>query len=266
MHKEYIYENNISNTAILFIHGILESPNQFEDFIEALDNKFTVFNVLLPGHGKSGKDFARSSMNEWSKYIEDAVLSLENKYDNIIIVAHSMGTLLAIEIYNKHPEKIKVLFLLAVPLHIKLSFSGAINGIKVALNKVKSSDIIAIEAKKAYSIDNKSIVTYIYWIPRYIELYIKCRQARAILRKIEVPTIIYQSKKDEFVRRKSIRYFKGKENFEPYELTKSRHFYYDKNERSIMIKRLINYINSIKWKKWVYKKYRNKKITYIHLW
>lgn len=246
MHKEYIYENNNSNTAVLFIHGILESPNQFGDFIEALDNKFTIFNVLLPGHGKGGKDFARSSMKEWSKYIENVVSKLENKYDNIIIVAHSMGTLLAIETYNKHPEKIKTLFLIAVPLHIKLSFSGAINGLKVAFNKVKSNDSIAIEAKKVYSIDNKSIFTYISWVPRYIELYIKCKQARGMIREIDIPTIIYQSKRDEFVRRKSIDYFKKQENFEVYELSKSRHFYYDKNERSIIIKRLVNYINTIK--------------------
>ena len=52
MHKEYkrIVEN--SPKALLFIHGILGTPNHFAPFIPLVPENLSVYNLLLDGHGK----------------------------------------------------------------------------------------------------------------------------------------------------------------------------------------------------------------------
>ena len=41
-----------SDTAVLFIHGIIGTPNYFNRFIPLIPEDWTVCNLLLDGHGK----------------------------------------------------------------------------------------------------------------------------------------------------------------------------------------------------------------------
>ena len=86
-----------AKTAILFIHGIIGTPDQFNDLIPFVRKDISVYNILLDGHGKGVRDFASTSMKKWEKQVENAVEELALKHERIIIVGHSMGTLFAIE-------------------------------------------------------------------------------------------------------------------------------------------------------------------------
>ena len=110
MHREYkrIIEN--SKKVILFIHGILGTPNHFECFISLVPDNISVYNVLLDGHGKGVKEFSKTSMKKWKKQIDDIVNELCSSHEEIYIVAHSMGCLLALEQSVKN-SKISKMFL-----------------------------------------------------------------------------------------------------------------------------------------------------------
>ena len=93
----FLYENKESNTMVIFVHGILEGPKQFRKFTEVVYNKgFSYSAILLDGHGGSGKKFANSSMKKWINSVEKEILKYKDKYENIILVGHSMGGLLSI--------------------------------------------------------------------------------------------------------------------------------------------------------------------------
>ena len=72
-HKEYINIHEDSTTAILFIHGIVGTPNHFNDFIPLIPKTFSVYNMLLDGHGKGVKDFSKTSMEKWKIQVDSVV-------------------------------------------------------------------------------------------------------------------------------------------------------------------------------------------------
>lgn len=53
-HREYVRIVPGAKTAVLFMHGIVGTPNHFRDLLPLVDlvpDDWSVYNVLLPGHG-----------------------------------------------------------------------------------------------------------------------------------------------------------------------------------------------------------------------
>ena len=240
-HKEYIRVKKEANTAVLFIHGILGSPRHFDDFIKNMPENISVYNMLLKGHGKGVKDFAKASMKEWKKQTAKLSEKLCREYDNVIIAAHSMGTFFAMEEAVKHPDKIKHIFLLQSPLKIAVKPMAFVNTFKVFFN------IMDDEASRAYKNShsiklNMRLWEYIGWIPRYLELFKESKDSRSAILKLKTPCSIYQSAKDELVSKKSVKYIPDKPNIKLYVLENSTHFIYDKNDFSRM---LLNFVRIV---------------------
>ena len=229
-HKEYVRLNENSNIAVLFIHGIVGTPNHFNEFVFLVPESFSVYNMLLDGHGKGVKDFSKASMKKWESQVSSVVEELSLKHEKIYIVAHSLGTLLAIEqaIIN---EKVSKLFLLAVPLRLSLKLKMINNSLKVYFDKIRPDDYVALAAKKCYGIEkDKNPFHYIGWIPRFFELYAKMRQTRKAVSLINTACLVYQSANDEMVSSRSKKYFENMPNVFVNELKKSSHSYYDKDD------------------------------------
>ena len=218
-HKEYIRICDNSTVAVLFIHGILGTPNHFRELVSFVPKTISVYNLLLDGHGKSVKDFSKTSLT----------------HEKIYIVAHSLGTLLAIEQAVKN-KKICRLFLLAVPLRLSVKIKMLINSLKVYFDKISSNDYQALAAKKCYGIaQDKNPFHYIGWIPRFLELFAKIRQTRKLIPLIRINCAVYQSCKDEMVSRRSIKYIRNNPYILVNELNKSGHYYYDKEDFDFLI-------------------------------
>ena len=118
-HEEYVRIVPGAKTAVLFIHGIVGTPNHFQDLIPLINvvpEDYSVYNVLLDGHGGTVDDFAKTSMEKWHMQVWGIFEQLSRTHERVILVAHSMGTLFSIQLAIAHPEKVLFLFLLAVPL------------------------------------------------------------------------------------------------------------------------------------------------------
>ncbi len=229
-HKEFIRINKESNTAILFIHGIVGTPNHFNSFIPLVPNTVSVYNLLLDGHGKGVKDFSCTSMKKWEAQVQTVVDSLSLTHEKIYIVAHSMGGLFAIEQAIKNP-KITKLFLLAVPIKLFIKPKMITNSLKVYFNKIDSGDIVALAAKSCYGIEqDKNLLNYIGWIPRYLELFKKIRYTRKILSALSTPCVACQSVRDEMVSKKSIQLLENNPAISVVQLKKSAHYYYEEQD------------------------------------
>lgn len=250
LHKEYIRSVEGSDTVVLFIHGILGSPDMFNKYIEQMPKEWSVYNMLLDGHGKTVADFAHTSMKKWKNQVNHTVYELSEKYEKIIIVGHSMGTLLAINATEKYPSKIKQLFLLAVPLKIFLRPIAPLTALKVVFEEVSDNDPIAVAMRDGYSVQpDKNLLGYLRWLPRYIELFKESRTTRTKAKLINVPCNVYLSKKDDMVSVHSEKYFTDNKNVKVSILENSLHLYFEEPEMEFLLKEFNDVCNSVMNKK-----------------
>ena len=235
-HAAFKREIPDSETAVLMIHGILGSPDHFVDLIPLVPARWSVYNILLDGHGKTVDDFAASSMEQWKGQIETIVSDLCVQYENILIVAHSMGTLFAIDRAIRTP-KIRGLFLLAVPLKARVRFVAVSNACKVIFGRVRAGDTVAMAAQRAYSImPDWRIWKYFKWIPNYMALLSEMKCTRGKIQWLNVPVWVFQSGKDELVAKSSARYFDKTGAVCCKFLERSGHFCYDKQDYAYLLR------------------------------
>lgn len=246
-HKSFLHENKNSNTIIIFVHGILEGPNQFCELSKiAYGNDFSFSSILLSGHGGSGSDFAKSNKHEWLDTLDQEILKFKNNYENIILVGHSMGGLLSILSSLKYIDKIKGLVLISTPLRVFVKTNIMISSIKIALGIIKEDDFLTNKAYNAFCIERSSFLTYITWIPRYVDLFFLMISTKKVLNNIDIPTLLVHTEKDELVSCKSIRIFEKKllNDYKILNLKKSGHFYYDNDDFSYLCDEFSLFLNN----------------------
>ncbi len=198
--KEYYKKRPFSDTVVIFIHGILEGNMQFRNLGSiAYKEGYSVLILLLPGHGETGETFAKVHLNQWVDYVNKQVQQMEREYKYIILVGHSMGSLLAIGYAAHFPGKIKSLVLFALPLAIELKYRVIKGAIKIATGRLSEKEPYVIAECRAIGVGKTKSWTYIKWIPRYIDLFILISYIKKQLNKIKKPVLVIQSKKDEFV-------------------------------------------------------------------
>lgn len=233
-HKPFLHEVEQAKGVVLFIHGILEGTHQFKDLSDIANQKgYSTYAILLPGHGGTAESFSRIEKTVWIDYVEQTIVKLSKDYKEIIIVGHSMGCLLSLLSSLKYPQ-VKKAFLISTPLKLKLSFRGLVCSVKVARGKVKEDDIYTTAIYRAWSIQRaKHMITYLRWIPRYLDLFSLVRETRKKLDQVKIPLAIVHCKDDEFVSDKSVDVLKHnlKCKYTVLELPKSGHFYFTADEK-----------------------------------
>ena len=241
-HKEYKRIVPEAETAVLFIHGIAGTPNHFKDFLPLVPKEFSVYNLLLDGHGGKTEDFSKTSMKKWENQVDFTVSDLLKTHEKIIIVAHSLGTLLAIEQAVKE-RRIEKLFLLAVPIKLFVKPVALLSAFRIYLGKVPESNEKLVAMKNCCGIElSKNLLKYLGWIPRFLELFGKIGETRKIIGNLKTDCMIFQSLGDELVSKKSIKYLEEKTSASINVLEKSGHYYYEKNDFDYLLGELRKFI------------------------
>ena len=217
-------------TNVLFIHGILGKPDYF-DFLRPCipAEEFHAEEILLEGHCGTPQEFGRASMARWRGQVAEAIGRLRAEGDRLLIVAHSMGTLFAID--NAVRGHADALFLLNPPLSLRISARMAATSLKVL--RGKTSDPLAAAAKAAYSISaDSNPLHYTGWIARYLELFAEIRRTRPLAGRLAVPTRVYLSAHDEVVSPRSARWFPHHLDIVVTTLADSGHYFYSGADRA----------------------------------
>ena len=187
-----------ADTAILFIHGILGTPDQFRPFLQLVPSNWTLCNILLKGHCGSVRDFSSASMAEWKRQVHETLRELQLSHDRVIIAAHSMGALFAIQEAVEVP--VEELFLLNAPLRVHLTVRLLKIVWGVFRGNISPDDDWMLAAQNAYGVERDShILRYLSWIPRYVELFSEIRKTRKIAPELTVKSRLYYSARDEMV-------------------------------------------------------------------
>ena len=247
-HRPFSYENVDSNTMVIFVHGVIEGPNQFKEFAKiAYKKNFSYSAILLDGHGKRGIDFAKSNKEKWIESLDREIVKYKDKYEKIILVGHSMGGLLSILASLKYKDKVSGLVLIAVPFRVFIKFKMIISIIKIYFGRIKKNDFLTMKAYDALSVGMGNLGTYIKWIPRYLDLFTLMHITEKKLPKLEVPTLIIYTKKDELVSEKSLRVLEKnlRNDYEIIHLEESGHFYYNRKELSKILKKFKEFLDKV---------------------
>lgn len=245
-HQEYIRIAPDNRKAVLMIHGIAGSPAHFRDLIPVIPADWSVYNILLDGHGKTVRDFSKTSMKKWKAQVAEHLQNLFCQYDTLVLVAHSMGTLFCIDAAIQHPDKIKALFLLSVPSRPWVRASTVATSLRVSRGNISPDDTAALAMLNDTSIHlEKNLLSYIGWAPRMVELLRECDRVRKLLPKLTVPCKTYQSQVDELVSIRSCKDLEGITCIENTVLTESGHFAYGPEDTRLLQKQLQKILENV---------------------
>jgi len=229
-HNEFIRSVPGSTKAVVFIHGICGTPRHFDFLIPLVPESWSIHNVLLHGHGGSVEDFSNSNMDQWQAQINEILEQLSKTCDQILIVGHSLGTLLAINAARKYPN-IRQLFLLAVPLRICVRPKIMWNCLQLALNFGDHTKPKLAATKRACGISlDKRIWKYLRWIPNFWSLLKLSKATRTVSSEIHLPITVLQSQQDELVSIHSLEYLPTQAKI--VRLSGSGHYYYTEDDQA----------------------------------
>ena len=246
-HQEYRRIVPGAEMAVLLIHGIVGTPHHFDDLLPLIPEEWSVVNLLLEGHGKGVTEFGDASMHQWKDQVRAELEALLATHQKVLIVAHSMGTLFAIQSAMDYPERVAALFLEAVPLrpyvHPKMTLASA----KLMFGADTSDDRLAQAVERDSSVDlDWRLWKYICWPLRFVELLAECERIRREVTHLAVPTLALQSCKDELVSDLSIRDLEQNPWIKVIPMENSGHFGYEGEELAKMLGCFRELVNDLK--------------------
>ncbi len=106
---EVRFSDEGSGTAVVLLHGYLESLHIWGGFAEMLKSKFRVIRPDLPGHGKSG---ILGKVHSMEKLAESVLAVIDQcEIEKCFIVGHSMGGYSGLAFLEHYPERLQGLCL-----------------------------------------------------------------------------------------------------------------------------------------------------------
>ena len=237
-HKEFRRLNPKGDVAVMFIHGIAGTPKHFVSRIplqEQVPEEWSVYNVLLDGHGLGVDDFSRSSMKKWKEQLWRIFNQLSQTHQQVILVGHSMGTLFSIQLALENPGKIPFLFLLGVPMRPGIKPHMMVTMLRLSFGKIREDRPTEAAVQDACGVRPTPMLwKYIGWIPRMLELLAEIHLTEKEMDLLTVETVAYQSRRDEMVTNLSKKVLEKCHAIKIIELPNSAHFYYHPDEADLI--------------------------------
>lgn len=219
-----------ADTAVMLIHGIVGTPRHFVTQIPLVDlipEDWSVYNLLLDGHGGTIEDFAHTSRKKWDHQVRTVFRQLAQSHDRVILVGHSMGTLFSLQLAKENPEKVPAMLLLAVPLWPKYGLRAINCSLRLAFNRIREDRPREVGIRGACGTTPSPWVwRYIPWIPRFLDLFWEIYITHGILGDVQAHCRVFQSRTDELVCRISSKPLRKLHDLHMTELMESGHFHY----------------------------------------
>ncbi len=230
MHSSYIIEPPNAKCAVLMIHGICSTPRHFDFLVSEFDENWAIYNILLDGHGGTVQDFSHTSMKRWKAQTKEMLDRLSERYDHILILGYSMGTLLSLWALPNYP-KVLGLLLLNPPMRPWVRFSMLKRSRRFTKGIVRQEDPHEVACLRDIGVTLSSgIWQYLGWIPRFLELLRLCRYCRQKACIGTVPTYVHLGRRDELVSLRSQKYFADHPQITVRIADEAGHFYFPEKD------------------------------------
>lgn len=240
-----IFINNNSKTLLIAFHGFTARPQVLLPLFDELKGcDFDIYAPITSCHGKSEKEFKKSTLRKWLNGVRIAVESKIEKYDNVFVMGHSLGGLFAMYSGYKYP-KVKGIITFATPY-------------KLTDKKVAAKLVESVEDKEGYLLGKR--LSWGMTVPRPpkksmgieikgLYIFILRDYLKGKIKKFKQNILNIHSIKDEvadFSSQQIYSSYANKEKFESVKLEKSMHTYFNREEVPIICKNIIKFIGNNK--------------------
>jgi len=240
-HAPFFLQGSQEKGVVIFIHGFMGSPRQFDKLAASVHKQGrSAAALLLPGHGGTVKDFSKGTFERWQSHVDAEAERISRDHTHVILAGHSMGGLLAINAAVRQSGKIRGIFTIACPFALN-AFSAYAMKIRLKQAFSRKNDPI----KSAY-LDGSGVPTSpsLMWRTSKpaAEIKILMSAARANLPLLRAPVYAVYSVSDELTSIASLDIFKEELTGAPFEhllLSESLHAYFPDHEQ-IMIERALS--------------------------
>jgi len=113
----FFYKGN--EIGILLTHGFCSTAQEMQELGLLLHNEkgYTIFGVLLAGHGTSPADLAQTDMVDWYKSLKEGYDFLKQYCEKTVLVGHSMGGTLSLLLAGN--EEVEGIVTLCTPIKVE---------------------------------------------------------------------------------------------------------------------------------------------------
>jgi len=197
----FILYGDRKDECILLIHGFTGSPADVMPLAKALNNDgkgFTIYSILLPGHGTKMEDMSPVKWKEWVLYSSEKLKILIKNYKKVSLIGFSMGGDISLCLAAKYNIDRIVSICTPILIKNKLYFIAEFLSIFRKYNYWKKTTLIPGELDLPYSTGYKGMP-----VRSIAELRNITIAAFNRLHRIKQPIMVVQSLKDRTVHIKS---------------------------------------------------------------
>jgi cis-3-alkyl-4-acyloxetan-2-one decarboxylase len=156
-YKLHIAHDTKKGIPVIFLHGIASDSSTWDPLLPLLPDRYRKIAIDLLGFGASPKPKNnRYTTEDHINAIHKTISSLLLK-EQVILVGHSMGGLLAIEFAKVYPSLVSQLFVISTPLYNQQEIIESTS--KYATTKRSFGDLLFIMYEKVLSSENTTLKT-----------------------------------------------------------------------------------------------------------
>lgn len=219
-----------ARVCVLMVHGIFGSPHHFDMLLPHVPEDWALRSILLDGHGGTLRDFRHTNREKWETQVAREVLLACEKYDRVVIVAHSMGCMLSANaiVGQGLEHKIAGMLFLGAALYPKCDPPIVHTAIRMLYCKPRGESACMAAARMRCGVEvyRAGLWDILASAPRFLDLFAIARYTRKRIAGYDLPMIALQSYKDEVVARRAIVPFEKNPQARSEFLEQSMHFYY----------------------------------------
>jgi carboxylesterase len=178
---------------VLCLHGLTSTPYEVRPPAEALvEAGFRCVGPLLPGHGTTWPELARTARSVWLQAALESYDRLARQHRRVYVLGQSMGGALALAICQRRPVPGAVL--LATPLHLRRRVRLLVPLLHRWVPSVaKRSSLLDPEARARHPGYPRMPLAAVH------QLLLLLREVRADLGRVSAPTRLIYSRGDQTV-------------------------------------------------------------------
>ncbi len=188
----YLDGNN--DKAVILLHGLTDSPGNMEELAEFLNEKgYSVYVPLLPGHATKVQELNKKKYSEWYREAANTLEDVDE--ENVYVVGHSLGGLLALDLASRN--NISGIITINAPIKLKNRYTPFIPFVKIIEDyQIKSDEHINRLMEHGFSVPYNAVP-----LNSVSELLNGIEKLR--LENIDEPALIIQGIDDDVVDRDS---------------------------------------------------------------